>query len=410
MGSFWRKAGLTLLMFMAACQGNATTLLPADTPVIILPLDTPQPTASETATPSPEPTETPSPIPPTQTPEPTHKAYPLERLVFGPPVAFVNSDGTGLEYPEWLVNFLPLETETPPFVLSPDGRYVVFVAFAPDTPPCDAPRDTGCPTPVNYYLADFIEETVTSLPAHEGISWAPDSRHLVFSQSTPLFQSTHLFQIDIVTNETKQLTDGPEADLYPAWSPDGQRIAFLRKPQECAQLSSGCYYTASLYVMNPDGSNLRLLFDSFPFGDAGDNTPIWSPNGQWIAVVTSSADLVIIDVANGEMRRITTRGFSPAWSPDSQQLAFVTDQDGNIEIYKVFIDGTGLVNLTRNPASDFRPVWSPSGNFIAFRSYRDPLLQVGYVYVMNSDGGNVKQLPIVNYGSLGQAWLPVTNP
>ena len=53
------------------------------------------------------------------------------------------------------------------------------------------------------------------------------------------------------------------------------------------------------------------------------------------------------------------------------QIAFISDRDGNREIYVMNADGTGLVNLTNNPADDEGPVWSPDGSEILFESTRD---------------------------------------
>ncbi|HEX9311137.1 MAG TPA: hypothetical protein VF887_10025, partial [Gemmatimonadaceae bacterium] len=57
-------------------------------------------------------------------------------------------------------------------------------------------------------------------------------------------------------------------------------------------------------------------------------------------------------------------------SPDGQWLAFDSDRSGNMDIYKMRVDGTGLQQLTRDPADDFRPSWSPDGREIAFHSWR----------------------------------------
>ena len=57
-------------------------------------------------------------------------------------------------------------------------------------------------------------------------------------------------------------------------------------------------------------------------------------------------------------------------SPDGQWLAFDSDRSGNMDIYKMRIDGTGIQQLTRDPADDFRPSWSPDGREIAFHSWR----------------------------------------
>jgi TolB protein len=70
-------------------------------------------------------------------------------------------------------------------------------------------------------------------------------------------------------------------------------------------------------------------------------------------------------------------------SPDGQWLAFDSDRSGNMDIYKIRIDGTGLQQLTRNPADDFVSSWSPDGRQIAFHSWRSGNRDF---YVMSADG------------------------
>jgi TolB protein len=49
----------------------------------------------------------------------------------------------------------------------------------------------------------------------------------------------------------------------------------------------------------------------------------------------------------------------PAWSPDGKKIAFQSNRDGNLEIYVMNADGTGPLNVTNNPARDESPAWSP---------------------------------------------------
>jgi Tol biopolymer transport system component len=82
-----------------------------------------------------------------------------------------------------------------------------------------------------------------------------------------------------------------------------------------------------------------------------------------------------------------TNGVLPA--KQSPLIAFVSDQNGNSEIYTMYTDGSGMTDLTNNPAVDMNPFWSPDGTRIAFQSDRTGLMQI---YVMDSDGSNVVQL------------------
>ena len=57
-------------------------------------------------------------------------------------------------------------------------------------------------------------------------------------------------------------------------------------------------------------------------------------------------------------------------SPNGQQVAFMSNRDGNWEVYRMGIDGSGLVRLTDDGANDGLPAWSPGGDLLAFASDR----------------------------------------
>jgi len=175
------------------------------------------------------------------------------------------------------------------------------------------------------------------------------------------------------------------SDRYPAWSPDGARIAFGR----------GTLQTSSpkIFVMSADGSNPTRLTDF-----AGDRQPSWSPDGTKIAFVSQrdgNDEIYVMNADGSNQKRLTNySGFDsdPAWSPDGTKIGFTSDRDlpginGNsgFEIYVMSADGSNAVRLTNNSSQDSGPSWSPDGTRIAFTSQRDGL---PVVYVMNSDGSN----------------------
>lgn len=150
---------------------------------------------------------------------------------------------------------------------------------------------------------------------------------------------------------------------WPAWSPDGRRIAF----------SSTHEGNQEIYTARIDGSDVVRLTQS-PGLDAH---PVWAPDGQSVVFATdrwSGLELASVRPDGTGLKRLTTSpGLDdyPAFSPDGARLAFVSNRDGQYEIYVASADGSNPVNLSRHAERDTFPTWTPDGHGVTFVSSRD---------------------------------------
>ena len=131
---------------------------------------------------------------------------------------------------------------------------------------------------------------------------------------------------------------------------------------------------ADIYVMNADRTDVVNITNH----EAHDSFPAWSPDGKKIAFV-STRDGHALDVcvmkADGtnvvNLTKFWSAEYDPVWSPDGKKIAFVSDRHGNSEIYVMNADGTDVVNITKHEAHNYDPAWSPDGTTIAFTSHRE---------------------------------------
>ena len=174
------------------------------------------------------------------------------------------------------------------------------------------------------------------------------------------------------------------SDSAPAWSPNGQRIAFQRFLTNPNQ--------DDIYVVNADGTGLAPVTQT---PTQSEDHPSFSPAGTKLVFGTCCTQLETINVDGTGRAPLTTAPpntfyGSPKWSPDGTKIAFLGGGFGGApsDIYTINPNGTGLANITNTATvSETTFDWSPDGSRIVFDAYSttDPQGDVD-VYVMNSDG------------------------
>ena len=183
--------------------------------------------------------------------------------------------------------------------------------------------------------------------------------------------------------------------LFVAWSPFGERIAFIGNPLT----GSTAGPQQAVWVANSDGSDWSQIVEQ-----ASDYGPAWSPEGDWIAFSRTAPiaerGLYVVRPDGTDMHLLAAGDYwdRRAWSPDGNQIASEIWDGHDIMLVDV---GTGSTRkLTSTPeTTEGHPAWSLDGTRIAF--------EVGWgtdaeVWVMNADGSNAQRLA----DGCCPAWMP----
>jgi WD40 repeat protein len=212
--------------------------------------------------------------------------------------------------------------------LSPDGRWLVYgTRHETETGLVVRDLESGDERWLAYPIQRDDQESRATLGVLPAMAFTPDSRHLVASYGGKIwklpvaggpaeeipFRVTFDQPLGPVVEFEYPVSDSPTFDVRQIRdatpSPDGRRLAFTALNR--------------LYVAGADGSNPRPLTS----GTGSEHHPAWSPDGEWIAYVTWEGDagqiLRVRADGRGSPQRVTREGAvytSPAWSPDGARI------------------------------------------------------------------------------------------
>ena len=292
-------------------------------------------------------------------------------------------------------------------------------------------------TQVRQELKTLQPEDIVGLKGLSGLTISPDGGWAAFVRTVPVLEvekSEHLGHIWLVSTdggEPFQLTNGPNGDSNPQWSPDGTQLAFVSKRGDDK---------TQIWIIPIAGGEAKQLTHS----KNGASSPQWSSDGKQIAFLKYETDspteekrkragddrvvmgvddfkqqhLWVIEVGTlddepelcfnlpeegadehvnvDKSQRLTEGDFhvsEPCWSPDGGQIVFVStpspgadDVMFNGVVHIVDIETKQVRKLTSHPGGESSPRWSPAGKKIG---YLHTLAGYGQkdLHIISAEGG-----------------------
>jgi TolB protein len=277
--------------------------------------------------------------------------------------------------------------------ISRDGRRLVFAS-------------TQHSTTADIYFTPVPGRTLTQLttdPADDIMpSLHPMGEKIAFASNRAGNWDIYVMSTD--GGQPMKVTDEPEHELHPSWSPDGRHLIYCKLGSRSGRWE--------MWVVDTNNPGVRRFLDYGLF-------PQWCPDVARSKILFQRArqrgsryfSVWTIDYVNGDAvhpTEIVSAGnaavINPSWSPDGSRVIFVTvvqpdegaeDSISQSDVWLVSIDGSGRTNLTNGRYANYQPVWGADGRvfFVSDRTGVDNIWSVSTSRAMGSLG--IQRAPIM---------------
>ncbi|MSR07059.1 MAG: S9 family peptidase [Gemmatimonadetes bacterium] len=268
---------------------------------------------------------------------------------------------------------------------SPDGAWISFVS-----------DKSGSPEIWLWSARDGRQLQLTSLGGQRvnSYAWSPDGKWIALGGNR--HGNFDLWKVAVPTGEVHRLTTDTRLEAYPAWTPDGRMLVYVRLDDRWME-----HEVLELDLAAP-GAAPRLITKDSDFFDYGEGStfgyPLISPDGQTVLFRSQRSGWInywAVPLAGGSPRPIAPEPAEQSearWSPDGKQIAYVSNRNGTHDLRMVSAAG-GVSRVAAAPPGTgviANPAWSPDGRRLSY-TMATPTRSAD-LYIVPVEGGQARQL------------------
>lgn len=210
--------------------------------------------------------------------------------------------------------------------------------------------------PLAHRISDYIYQKITGIP---GV-FSTKLLYVLAQNKGTTSASYQLVYADMDGYRPVTIVTSSQPIVSPAWSPDHREVAYVTYTNDLRQI---------IYMQDLATGQRRTVS---PPGFALDASPVFSPDGEWLAMTLSKgrdSHIYIKNLKTGQLKQVTFGTYildsEPTWTPDGQNIVFTSNRGGSAQLYEINLASKKLTRLTFEGSFNARARVFPDGKHLA---------------------------------------------